>query len=195
MSKVTRDKWVYTRLTSIEHNALLKSATERGQSAVDLAADLIRDGLIQAADNDNSIEMRIFKAHQKARARELLRLQLETIASNVDGDDDEMETLETLCNDAQFTVEEIMDGAARLKGLGLSSLSNSKVDKAKLFIANMLRNGKVPAREAMDAALEAGFGRSTVNEAKRELEVQSIREGEMRLWELPVAVNGVGISD
>jgi hypothetical protein len=196
-NKISRDKWVYTRLTSIEHNALLNRATERGQSAVDLAADLIREGLLSTDEDDNSIEMRIFRAHHEARGRELLRLQLETIASNADGDEDKMDELEKLCTDAQFTLEEIMEGATRLSGLGLSSLSNSKVDKAKLFIANMLRNGAVPAREAMDTAIEAGFGRSTVNQAKRELEVQSIREGNSRLWELPSVsrIDRVGMSD
>lgn len=181
-------KWIYVRLSPTEHIALMRRASSNGQHISEEAADYIRQGLIADARESDDVEMRIFCESQKVRRRDALLAQLECIAVGTGDDAEETEKFEQLCIDAGFDPQEVMASAQRTGGrvpVMVSGAVGKKIDEAQVFIAAMLRGGPVSASTALASGIEAGFGETTMNQAKRRLGVKSVRCSNEFTWVLP----------
>ncbi len=62
---------------------------------------------------------------------------------------------------------------------------NEKEESAKKYILNMLKNGKMLASECEEKLRLAGFKKSTIKKAKKNLGVQSEKGGFIWYWSLP----------
>lgn len=181
-----RDKtvrYVTTKLSDAAHNALLMRASELGIHITDLATRYVEAGLVD--DNQgNTLQVRLFKAAWAARQKDLIRAQLEHIAFTAmrDTDEEMMERLKQLCEEAQVPLDEVMYTASRFSEPPDSS--NTKMAEAMTFIASMLREGPIRATVAMDASQDRGFSRWMVDQAKRKLNVESFRESDGWWWKL-----------
>jgi hypothetical protein len=97
-----------------------------------------------------------------------------------------------------FSLAEAQNGAVMVDWLGESPLgtgqllaanygdgNRAKVDDAKMFLAEILKGGPVLARQAIEKGEGAGHSQRTLERAKRELGVKSVRRGKEWFWSLP----------
>lgn len=63
---------------------------------------------------------------------------------------------------------------------------SSALDEAVLFLRSELRDGPKPAKQIYREARDAGHSERTVKRAKKELEAESIKEGAVWVWALPL---------
>ena len=63
--------------------------------------------------------------------------------------------------------------------------NTSALDNAKNFLLDILKNGAIPAKEVITSAGETGIAKRTLDRAKKDLGVKSIKQGIIYFWELP----------
>lgn len=183
---MTRDKtvrYITAKLNEVAHNALLMRASEIGVHITELAARYIESGLV--GDNQGTTwQMRLFKEVYAAKRRDSERAQLEHVAFTAlrDGDDDALERLRGLCEDAKVEYEDVIEMASRLTESPGSS--NSKMDEAIAFIISVLRLGPAEAKTVKEAGDERGYSEWMMNTAKRRLNVESYQDGGRWWWKL-----------
>ena len=83
--------------------------------------------------------------------------------------------------ECDVTIDELFCGRKRNK--------ESQLDKAKKIINKTLLKGKVPAIEIEQMAIDQGISLKTLNRAKTELGVISVKIGGQWYWEMPIDVD------
>jgi AAA domain len=97
-----------------------------------------------------------------------------------------------------FSLEEAQNGAVVVNWLGESLLgagqllaanygggNHAKADEAKMFLAETLKGGPAPARQVVEEGEGAGYSKRTLERAKADLGVESIKRGNEWFWSLP----------
>lgn len=184
-----RKKWVYVRLSEEDHIALAYQASELGKRVADLAADYVEQILVDTARMSDDVQMKVYAATAIARRRDILRTQLEYIALSAlrDEDEDAMRSLQSLCQETGFAVEEIVESASRF-GSTSAGTGGARLDEIQMFLYRLLSAGPIPATAAKEAASQQGYSEGLTNKAKRRLGVKSYRRpsgsGIEWMWEL-----------
>ncbi|MDR1764898.1 MAG: hypothetical protein LBR77_02125 [Lachnospiraceae bacterium] len=88
--------------------------------------------------------------------------------------------------EVDITLDELLDGKFDAKKR--KQKSPSKRDDAKDFITTNLASGTVPAADIKALAETAGISKNTLERAKTELGVQSVKQGDGWLWRMPDAM-------
>lgn len=187
-----RKRYIWAKLSDEEHEALCMIGTKTGRPLHELITEYINEGLIGACRKDNSAQAQLFVAVQEATKKDSMRTQLEYLAAVAlrDEDDDAIKKVERLCAEMDIDSEEVFESAQKLGAFGTrvlsSANSSSKTQETILFVASAVKNGPVPAGAVMQAALEQGLSRTTVNQVKRILGIESVpKVGGGFLWRMP----------
>ena len=61
---------------------------------------------------------------------------------------------------------------------------NNKLELAKKLLIDELENGDVPQKIVLEKALAMGISKRTLNQAKKELDVESVRENNRWVWRI-----------
>lgn len=75
-----------------------------------------------------------------------------------------------------YSADELLSGSGSM---------NRKIDRAKICLELMLRDGDMKSNDVYDRVLSMGLGKRTIESAKKELGIESYREGGVWHWHLP----------
>ena len=185
-------KWVATELDEDTHRELYNRATVLGQHPKKLMADYIKRGLEgDAEEDDASFSLRLYKQVQKTRARESVKSQLEQLAWKCvkASDEEEMDVLKGLCDEAGYTIDEIIDNVKDYRSMPVVNYDDgSGVAAAMIWLQDLLSKGQRAANTIFDLGEKQGFSRYVVKDAKRRLGVKSIRQPKYWVWTLEEVV-------
>jgi hypothetical protein len=151
-------------------------------------------GLIKEAEelkktgSELSVDLRVFNALQNLRRNERIKVQLQQIAfQHLQSPSEETaDLLNTLCEEANMTVEEVLAEARDATEVPLTYDDGRGVASAMGWLKGYLTPEEEFAVRAVEVVAEMqGFSKAVLKEAKRRLGVISKRKAHNWVWVLP----------
>lgn len=188
-------KWLHFEVDEDTWRNVHALATVRGQNAGVVCEDLLKEGLLKAAEEeyatgDAAVDLHVYAGVARVRRQARLRAQLSMIAfeHNQAPTEETADLLLRLCNLVGVSVEEIAKDSedAKIKlvqdnGYGVNSASRWLVDYLKDCC-------EAPVVQVMEAGHRMGFTPAVIRAAKTNIGLQSIRRSTWWVWAKPVVV-------
>lgn len=179
---------IYTVLDEDTYRSLLALCNLKGRSVLEVAAELIQEGLVHAAESEyacgeDAIDLRVFAGVMKVRRQARIRSQLTQIAfeHNQFPTEDTADLLNNLCNLAGIAVDEVARDGAEQK-VPLVTDNGFGVGSACRWLQDYLKDGETPVTQVMEQGHRMGFTPAVIRSAKAHLGVHSIRRSTSWVW-------------
>ena len=190
MSEDGRTQWVSTEVDEDTHRTLLFLATETGQHPTRLINQFICDGLVRAAKEaqDPSPITRTYQAIKDLQGRQRTKSQLEKLgwAALKDANETEFEKFVELCQVNDFEPDSIL---SEVKDRETAPIviedDGTGITSAMRWLEGQLEGGQEQTVNMIKIAASAmGFTLPTLNRAKQNLGVRSVRKSKHWTWVL-----------
>jgi len=183
-----RKKVVYVELEPGTHRQLQDLASLLGIRISEAGGMCVEQDLVRRARLDpGSLESRLFLGVQKAKRRQEIRMQLRRIAwqSLQEEDEEAMDNLASLCNEAGIPTSMVVD-EARQHDTPPMVYDNSKLAEAIEFLHELGHAVReLPTTEVYSTGAERDLSSSILKEAKKSLGIVSQRRPKNWVWVWP----------
>jgi len=200
MTKTSVRTITLTEIPADLYHALAALASEEGASISELSIRFLDEGVQRQNDHafTSSSDTRIYQAYRALQRRLSTMSMLEALARDYQRapTDEALDQLRQMCDDADFTLDEIMAQALESKPVEASGdVANAKT----WLLAYADHRLEVPAAEALADGMALGFKKHHITFARNELGWQSVKRGKGHVWVVKdnvlSAVLGVSSSD
>jgi len=183
-----RKKVVYVELEPGTHRQLQDLASSRGIRISEAGGMCVeRDLALRAQLDPGSLEARLFLGVQKAKRRQEIRIQLRRIAwQNLqEGDEEAMDNLALLCDEAGVSTEAVID-EARQHNAPPMVYDGGKLAEAIEFLHEIGQAAReLPTTEVMGTGADRGLSSFVLKQAKKEIGIISKRRPKNWVWVWP----------
>lgn len=186
------------RLVEQSHITLQSLASEFGKDIPTMASELIERGMmdLQREMKENGQELpaeaAVFAELRRINKRKEMKRSLQSIAIayKESGDDDDAERFKDLCDKSNISVEAVLQELNDKPHLEAFISQNERLSNVEEFFLKIMKPGEpYIVQEIKNLAIEAGFSNHKIKEAKTRLGIESHRDGQSRLWILPIKQN------